>query len=382
VLFPSGPGFFDATMSVQALLLPELDDLILRGSPRRQAKTLERVTRFFLAGASSFNEDHVQLFDLVLTRLIDRIESRARTELSSRLAPLGNAPLEAVRRLAWDDSIAVASPVLKQAARLSETDLIDIIETKSQGHLLAISARPNLAERVTDVLLQRGNQEVLRSLADNRAARLSDEGFCFLVERAKTDGILAEKIVSRGDIPPRLFHELLLTATDAVQRRLLASVAPYRQATIRHTSARQSNEAKARAARVDYSRAQRRISALQHEGKLGEALLVGMAESVDYKHTIAALASLCVVPIEVVDRLMRAERPDPVLILCKSAGWGWATAEAIIKRRPGTAAISSQDLGSARADFDRLSMETAQRVIRFWQVRPADKRRTTDGRRG
>src|SRR5262245_12806212 len=113
-----------------------------------------------------------------------------------------------------------------------------------------------------------------------------------------------------------------------------------------------------------------------------EALLVGMAESVDYEHTIAALASLCVVPIEVVDRLMRAERPDPVLILCKSAGWGWATAEAIVKRRPGSAAISIQDLDTARADFDLLSPTTAQRVIRFWQVRPDDKRRPPDGRQG
>jgi uncharacterized protein (DUF2336 family) len=367
-------------MSVHALLLPELDDLIRRGSPQRQAKTLERVTTFFLDGARSFNEDHVQLFDLVLTRLIDRTERKARAELSSRLAPLGNAPVEAVRCLARDDAIAVAAPVLKDATRLSETDLIDIIQTKGQGHLLAISARPGLAESVTDGLLRRGNQEVLRGLAANRAARLSDEGFRLLVERAKTDGILAEKIVVRGDIPPRLFHELLLTATDGVQRRLLASVAPDRQAEIRHTPAWESNEASARAAPADYSRAQRRITALQHAGKLDEALLVGMAESVDYEHTIAALASLCVVPIEVVDRLMRAERPDPVLILCKSAGWDWATAEAIVKRRPGSAAISSQDLATARADFDLLSPTTAQRVIRFWQVRPDDKRRTPDGR--
>ena len=352
-------------MSVHALLLPELDDLIMRGSPQRQAKILERVTTFFLGGASSFNEHHIQVFDLVLARLIDRIDSKARTRLSSRLAPLGNPPVEAVRRLARDDSIAVAAPVLKRAARLSEADLIDIIETKSQGHLLAISARAGLAERVTDGLLQRGNQEVLRCLADNRAARFSDDGFCFLVERAKTDGILAEKTLLRGDIPPRLFHELLLTATDTVQRRLL------------DCGCRVDRQPPAPA---DYSRAQRRITALQDKVIFDEGLLAGIAASIDYEHTIAALASLCVVPIEVVDRLMRAERPDPVLILCKSAGLGWATAEAIIKRRPGSTEISSQDLGTARVDFDLLCPIAAQRIVRFWQVRPADKRQTTDGR--
>ena len=75
---------------------------------------------------------------------------------------------------------------------------------------------------------------------------------------------------------------------------------------------------------------------------------------------------------------MGAERPDPVLILCKSAGWGWPTAKAIIMVRPGGARTSSQDLDAAYADFDRLSPTTARRVMRFWQVRSDDDGRTTD----
>ena len=84
------------------------------------------------------------------------------------------------------------------------------------------------------------------------------------------------------------------------------------------------------------------------------------------------------VPIEVVDRLMAAQRPDPVLILCKSAGWAWSTAKAIIMARPAGARTSSQDLDAIHADFDRLSPSTAQRVMRFWQVRPHHSGRTTD----
>ena len=145
-------------MSLHALHIPELDELIMHGSPERQVKTLKRVTAFFLDGASRLDESHVQVFDLVFSRLIDHVASKPRTELSCRLAPLGNAPVEAVRRLAQDDSIAVAGPVLKQAERLSESDLIDIAENKSQAHLLAISARVRLDEPVTDVLLRRGDR--------------------------------------------------------------------------------------------------------------------------------------------------------------------------------------------------------------------------------
>src|SRR5262249_44453459 len=143
------------------------------------------MTAFFLDGASRFNDDHVRLFDLVFSRLIGKIETQARTELSRQLAPLGNAPVEAVRRLAQDDDIAVAGPLLKRGERLCDTDLVDIAKSKGQVHLLAISARARIAEPVTDVLLRRGDHEVLRNVAANGGARLSDAGFCPLVERAK-----------------------------------------------------------------------------------------------------------------------------------------------------------------------------------------------------
>jgi uncharacterized protein (DUF2336 family) len=367
-------------MSAHAMHIPELDELIMHGSRERQAATLERVTAFFLDGASRFNEDHVQLFDVVFTRLIEHIENTARSALSRRLAPLGNAPAAAVRRLAHDDSIAVAGPLLKQARRLSEADLIDIVQNKSQEHLLAISTRTHLAEPVTDVLVRQGDQEVLRSLAQNCGARLSGDGFCVLVKRAKTDPVLAEKIVLRPDVPPRLLHELLLTATDAVQARLMPRAPADRRAEVGQASAKVSSETEGPIEARDY--AQRKVEALHREGKLDEARLVTFAENGDYEPMIAALASLCAVPIEVVDRLMGTEQPDPVLILCKSADWAWATTAAILKVRPCSARASSEHFDTARADFDRLSATTARRVVRFWQVRSDDRPRTTDDRQG
>ena len=71
---------------------------------------------------------------------------------------------------------------------------------------------------------------------------------------------------------------------------------------------------------------------------------------------------------------MRGDRPDPILILCKSAGWGWPTAKAIIMARSTGRAPSSQGLDTAYSNFERLSSATAQRVMRFWQVRRPDDR--------
>src|SRR5436190_1325104 len=139
--------------------------------------------------------------------LIAEIEAKARAELSNRLAPVGNAPVGVVRTLAKDDDISIAGPVLTQSRRLAETDLLEIARTKSQAHLLAISGRAGIAEPVTDVLVSRGNREVMRGVAENRSARLSENGFSTLVSKAENDGALAEQVGLRPDIPPRLFRD-------------------------------------------------------------------------------------------------------------------------------------------------------------------------------
>ena len=362
-------------MSAHPLRIPELDEVVERGSPERRTKTLERITALFLDGANRFNDDHVQLFDLVFSRLIAEIEARAKSELSQRLAPLANAPFEVVRRLARDDDIAVAGPLIGQSCRLADNELMDIAETRSQAHLLLIAGRPRIAAPVTDVLVRRGNREVVHELAQNRSARLSHDALVALIGRAERDEALAEKIGRRPDLSPRMLRDLLRKTTQAVQQRLLAAAPPETQSEIQRALADVSDEAHATR---DYSAAQRTIAALCREGSLSEGTLVEFARNGQYDETIAALAELCAVPIEVVDRLMGAERPDPILILCKSAGWAWPTVAEIIAMRPGGRSRPNQSLDAAYANFERLSPATARRVLRFWQARSDRGRQTTD----
>jgi uncharacterized protein (DUF2336 family) len=308
---------------------------------------IERITSLFLDGASGFNEDQVGLFDNVLSRLATEIEAPARAELSQRLAPVNNAPMQVVRALAMDDDIAIAAPMLAQSRRLADSDLVDIASTKSQAHLLAICNRSGIAEPVTEILVRRGDGDVFRGVAGNRGARLSDVSFSTLVTRAEQDGDLAATVGLRPDLPRRMKAEI---------QRVLAKI---------------SNDGGSRAGPRDYAAAQRTILALRQQGKLDEAQLVDFAKAGQFEETVAALALLCSVPIEVVDRLMSDDRPDPVLVLAKSAGWGWATVRAIIMARSGGKSVSSRGLDDAFANFERLSPATAQRVMRFWQARPA-----------
>ncbi|MGE3147960.1 MAG: DUF2336 domain-containing protein [Pseudorhodoplanes sp.] len=360
-------------MAAVASLIPELEDIVQRGSVERRTEALSRITNLFLTDAERLNDDHVRLFDDVFGHLITEIETKTRAELSRRLAPVGNAPLEIVRRLARDKDIAVAGPVLTQSPRLTDTDLVPIAQSGGQAHLIAISGRAQLGEAVTEILVERGNPEVARKVADNPGAKFSDASFSVLVGRAEKDGVLAEKIGQRQDIPPHLFRELLIRATEVVQKKLLAAAKPETQSEIRRVLAKVSEELAGQASRPrDYTQALDAVRALKKEGKLDEAQLGEFARNGQYEQTVASLSELCGVPIAVIDRLMEGERPDPVLILCKSSGFGWPTARMIMTARPGRRGTSSAGLDAAAANFDRLSPVTAQRVVRFWQVGHGD----------
>jgi uncharacterized protein (DUF2336 family) len=352
---------------VPASLLPELEDVVQHGSAEKRAETLHRVTTLFLDGAPSFNAEHVALFDDVIGCLIEEIEAKALAELARRIAPVPNAPAGVVSALAKNDDIAVAGPVLKQA-RLADPDLMYIAENKSQAHLLVMSSRLGISEALSDILVDRGDRDVARSIANNQHAELSVNAFTALVKRAEQDGVLAEKVGMRTDIPPRLFRQLLIQASEVVQRRLLAKAKPETQSEIRRILAQVTDEVAAKAAPRNYTAALAAVRGMHKERKLGEADVAEFAKTGKYEETIAALATLCAVPVEVVDRLMNGERADPVLILARAVGFGWPTVKAILNARPG-GKPSPQTFDAARENFERLTATTAQRVVRFWQVR-------------
>jgi uncharacterized protein (DUF2336 family) len=351
-----------------ASLIPELENVVQHGSADKRAEALRRITTLFLDHAVHFNDEHVALFDDVMTALIDEIEAKVLAELSRRIAPVPNAPRQVVNTLAHNDDIAVAGPVLEQA-RIDDLELRNIAETKGQAHLLALSHRLGINEALSEIIVARGNQQVVHSIANNQQARLSEYAFATLVKRASNDGELAEQVGLRTDIPPRLFRQLLIQATEVVQSRLLSQAKAETQAEIRKVLAMVSDQVGAKAAPRSYAAAMQTVQALHGERKLNEDDVLEYAKAGKYEETIAALATICGVPVEVVDRLMGGERYDPVLILARSAGFGWETARAILTAVPGAKGTSTQALDAAKENFDRLTAATAQRVVRFWQVR-------------
>jgi uncharacterized protein (DUF2336 family) len=347
-----------------------LEGAIQTSSAEKRVETLRRVTDLFLSDADRLNDEQIAVFDDVLGQLIKRIETRALAELSARLAPVDNAPIEVIRRLAWDDEITVAGPVLAQSSRLTAGDLIEVAKMKSQDHLLAISGRGRLDETVTDALLTRGNRKVATRLAANSGACFSETGFTILVKAGETDVSLAERIGLRLDLPLRLLRQLLLRATEAVRNRLLSLTSSENHDEIRRIIATISTEvSKEVTTPRDFAKAQQLVLLMQKNNNFNEATLLEFANTRRYEEMVAALSLLCGASIEIIKPLMKSIRPDGLLIPCKAAELKWPTVSAILKNRFAHHSISDEDLAQCKTNFIALSKVTAQRVLRFWQVR-------------
>jgi uncharacterized protein (DUF2336 family) len=356
--------------AISNTILAELEDAVQSHSADKRVATLRRVTDLFLGEADRLNDEQIGVFDDVLANLIQRIETKALAELSSRLAPIQSAPIEVIRRLARHDEITVAGPVLAESPRLTASDLIEVARTKGQRHLLAISGRRELEETVTDVLLTHGDREVASRLATNSGARFSEAGFETLVRAGETDAALAEKVGLRLDLPIRLLRELLLKATEAVRSRLLSLACPENQEEIRRALSMISNEiSREVTAPRDFTKALEQVLSMQKNEQLNEGALLLFANARKYEETVVALSLLCGASIELIKPLMKAATPDGLLIPCKAADLKWATVSAILKTRVAHHSISDEDLARCKSNFIALSTATAQRTLRFWMVR-------------
>jgi uncharacterized protein (DUF2336 family) len=348
-------------------LLGDLEDTLAHGSLARRVEMLRSITDLFMAGGVDYtDDDQLELFDDVFACLVQNIEVSARAQLAKRLAPHPAAPRRIIHTLAFDDVIEVAEPVLTQSTRLDDAALIENARTKSQAHLLAISKRAQLSGAVTDVLVERGDDDVVASTAANPGAEFSDNGFAKLVERAEGDERLTTCVGSRTGVPRHHLLRLLAKASDTVRERLQAAH-PDTRAEIDGIVKRVAANAQQRSARDDANvvAAQQLVGRLHETGDLDEMRVLGFARAGQFNETNAAISCLTKMPFTAIESMMIEARSEGVMVLAKVLGFGWPTVKAILDMRGGTPAA---DEAFTRISYERLKPSTAQQVLRFHRM--------------
>ena len=351
-------------------LLSEVQNGDFSKSTKRQVKALVRITDLFAAGSGNYSRDQIDLFDNVFKALVEVIELKTRVKLARHIATSSDAPAALVRVLAFDDEIAVAGPVLSQSNVLSDDDIALSARSQGQGHLYAIAQRPVLGEAITDILIERGECQVVRAVAKNAGARISERGFRDLILRAGDDSELGLFIGLRRDIPRHHFVRLLEIVSAEVCNKIIAANSQFSGAARAAVTEviDEINEG-VRNASSDHAKARTKVRRLKYWKELGEAKVHAAARAQDFEQTILALSILARCPIEVVERAVLLENPGAVQIVGKAAGCTWPTVKSLLLMRAAGRRLSKMDLDRAQENYERLHAKTAKRVLKFYESR-------------
>ncbi|QPF86948.1 DUF2336 domain-containing protein [Bradyrhizobium genosp. L] len=351
-------------------LLDELQATLAHGTVARRVETLRRVTDLFINGSVNYSDEQIGLFDDVFQCLIEHIETSAKALLANRLAPIDTPPPQTIRTLAFDDLIEVAGPVLTLSPRLDDDTLIETARSKSQAHLLAISNRKNLSGAVTDVLVLRGNDEVIQSTVNNPGAEFTERGFTRLVSRAEGDDDLSTCVGLRPSIPRHLYLKLVAKASDTVRQRLEATIPPQQAKEIPIAVKEATRRARSapEAVTPDTTIAHALVKSLYQDGRLDEFQLAAFAEAGKFDETNASLAALATVTVAIAENMMMETRAEGVMILAKVSGLSWSTVRAIISLRDDILGGEPTDLQACKETYERLRPSTAQQVLRFHRM--------------
>ncbi len=349
-------------------LLQDLDDAIARGSDESRVRALWHATDLLITGR--YSDDEISTFGEVIGRLADEIEVAARAQLAELLAGCDHAPLSVIHQLAFDDAIDVAGPVLRNSDRLDEQTLVENAMTKGQPHLLAISQRKSIGEAVTDVLVKRGNQEVVTSMARNEGARFSGSGLLHMVRRAEGDSILAEQLGLRKDVPRHIFQQLISKASEDVRRRL-ESERPEMMTQISSsvTDVTGDLQSKFGPSSRSYFVAKRVVTTQYRQGNLNQDSISNYARLHRFDEVQIGLSLLSSLPVDVIERALMDRNREMLLVLCKALDFAWDTTMSLLFLGAKDHLITARDLKDNEREFGRLKIETSRSILKFYQSR-------------
>ena len=349
--------------------LQELIALAQEPSSGRRRELLRRVTDIFLERPSPPTAAEGRAFDGVFCTLVQEMELDIREELSSRFAHASHAPAELAGRLARD-CIEVALPILTNANLLSEADLLDVARTRGQAHLRAVSARPGLSEAVSDVIVERGDDETLGVLVRNDRAALSRQASEAVVERASANPALQAAAIERESLPLDLLNEMYLLVEgrlrDRIRARNEAADPAALETALQLTRTRMAERAAAPAADLAEAIAEADKLAARH--RLNPPALLAFLREGRSGHFAAGLARLAEIDAVTMRSVVERRDFDALAIVCKAAEIDRSMYLTFAVLTSGDREAMSRASAYSKL-YQELPRDTALRTLRFWRIR-------------
>jgi hypothetical protein len=320
---------------------------------RRQL--LNAVTDLFLLdqAPSDLSKEH---YGEIAMNSLSHLESDDRKGYADQVAAVPTLPHQVAVTLASDANADVARLVLTLSPVLTDTDLAAIAVSQSQQHLVAIAERARLSEGLTDILVERGDRNVLHTVSANEGAHFSDTGFERLLQRGGDDHGITTALSQRSDLASNRAERVLRIVEQLSDGSANSDKPNNAQLVVRH----------ARQQRFEVRLLLADITAKVRE--VDDVLLMLADEDRAY-HLAQVLSQISEIAIDQALRVLMQRDASGIAVLCRSLGVGASAFRAILNLRGRRLYFSSQDIDDDVLDYGKLDLATADRTLRFLKLK-------------
>jgi uncharacterized protein (DUF2336 family) len=354
--------------------LPNLATLVeLAGEPSsdKRRELLRSVTDLFFQEPENYNESEINLFGDVMGSIASDLETEIRLDIAQRMSTLPNPPMNLIQDLAKDE-IAVAQPILQDSPALDDDLLIDIAQHQSQDHIMAMTKRPNVSENVSASIVDNGNDHVVASLLENDGAEISRPTMEQVVERAAGSEILHKPIVGRSNIPPDLLNEMFFSVSSDLKEHILKRNESLDPNVVEDIIQQSHNDFSKKGSQNEtISPAEKFINEAEENRELTESFLVDLLRNRKLAEFLYGFSRLAELDVKTAKRVLQDKSAEALAIACKASRFDRATFSTFVLLTDANQQRTPSEVNVLMDLYTEVSIETAQRTIRFWRIRKA-----------
>jgi hypothetical protein len=336
------------------------------GQIQTREDVLRQVTHSFIAKSEGLRPEEELAFDQLFLTLTDGADSNARKELAIALAPTPNAPRGVVSRLARDEDITVAAPVLELSARLHEDLLIELASQRGNKHLVALAKRENLSEVVTIQLVQRGSAQVIAELLRNKSATISSQALGIVAAKAESERSILPEACVRSEMPSAYCERLLAINLKSVCDEVDVDLGNPDLLGVEIVALVVSSIGRPELDQISKRFIDHSIDYIEWRASmkhLGERDIARWLSRGLLEDAIVGIAFLSDMPVKHAARLYCAESMIPMAVLLKGLDFSWEVAKIILKN----VAHRNDNLDELVRVYDFymcVSSEVSKRIVR------------------
>ncbi|KRE17446.1 hypothetical protein ASE63_13420 [Bosea sp. Root381] len=293
----------------------------------------------------------------IALRALPHLDAEARQGYADEVAAEPNLPRSVANALAGDAESTVARLVLRLSPVLTDRDLAAIALNQSQDHLSAIAERVRISESVTDILVERGDNGVLKTVGGNEGAEFSEEGFDLLLQRGRKDTAIPRTVAIRSDLSEGRAERVM---------RMLAELGADDDLELRPANEAASIARLARKQRLEVNRLAKDI---KEKTRAIDDVLIMLAEEDRAYHLAQIIAKASNIGTEQALRALLRRDVSGIALACRALDVGFPAFAAILGLRARRLMFADKDIEENLRHYAQIDMTAAERGMRFIRMK-------------